>query len=146
MWTVSEANARLEQIREILPKLRAWVVRLRKVHDELHRLAAFWGRELDSPDHPDRELKQRLEDEWQNLTRRLEGEVASLQSEGIEVKDIDSGLIDFYSVRDGEVVFLCWQRGEDDVAFFHALDGSYRNRQPLEDIPKGTTARAHRTH
>ena len=144
MWTVSEANAHLDHMRELLPKLRAWVIRLRKVHDELHRLAAFWGRELESPDHPDRELKQRLDEEWQNLTRRLEGEVASLQEEGIEVKDLDTGLIDFYSMRDGEVVFLCWQRGEDGIAYYHTLEGGYRNRRPLSDAPSEPAPRPRR--
>ncbi len=134
LWTVAEANRRLEGIRETLPKLRAWVVRLRKVHDELHRLAGFWGRELEAPDNPDREQRERLTEEWQNLTDRLESEVAALHQEGIEIKDLESGLIDFYGLVDGEVVFLCWQRGEESVEFYHTLDGGYRNRQAL---PRG---------
>jgi hypothetical protein len=131
LWTVEEANARLDEMRELLPRLRAWVVRLRKIHDELHRLAQFWGKEVDAPDMPDRELKQRLDTEWADLTKRLEGEVSRLQTEGIEVKDLESGLIDFYAVQNGEVIFLCWQRGEGDIAFFHTLDGSFRTRRPL---------------
>jgi hypothetical protein len=131
LWTVEEANARLDAMRELLPQLRAWVVRLRKVHDELKRLAGFWGKELDSPDHPDRELKGRLDSEWAELSRRLEEEVARLHAEGIEVKDLESGLIDFYAVLNDEVVLLCWQRGEEEVGFFHTLDGGFRNRRPL---------------
>lgn len=132
LWTVEQANGRLEGIRETLPRLRAWVVRLRKLHDELHRLAEFWGRELDAPDHPDRDQRRRLEEEWRSLTKRLEGEVAALHEEGIEVKDLESGLVDFYGVVNGEVVFLCWQRGEEAVAFYHTLDGGFRNRRPLD--------------
>jgi len=133
LWTVAEANARLAGIRETLPTLRAWVVRLRKLHDELHRLNAFWGREADAPDQPDRELKVRLDDEWKGLTQRLEAEVSRLQGEGIEIKDLDGGLVDFYGLVNGEVVYLCWQRGEDAIGFFHPLDGGYRNRRPLTD-------------
>jgi hypothetical protein len=135
LWTVDEANQRLEGMRELLPKLRSWVVRLRKVHDELQRLAEFWGKELNAPDHPDRELKGRLDSEWADLTRRLEAEVAQLRAEGIEVKDLETGLIDFYSLQQGEVVFLCWQRGEDEVGYFHTLDGSYRTRRPISRGP-----------
>lgn len=131
LWTVREANARLDEMRELLPRLRAWVVRLRKVHDEVQRLASFWGREVDAPDHPDRDLKRRLDREWSDLSGRLEGEVARLQAEGIEVKDLESGLVDFYALHEGEVVFLCWQRGEDEVAFYHTLDGGYRTRRRL---------------
>ena len=132
IWTVDQANRRLEGLREELPRLRAWVVRLRKVHDELHRISAFWGKELEAVDNPDREMRDRLTEEWKTLTQRLEREVASLQEEGIEIKDLESGLIDFYGLVDGEVVFLCWQRGEDGVAFYHTLEGGYRNRRPLK--------------
>ena len=137
LWTVAEANARLEEMRELLPQLRAWVVRLRKVHDELQRLTTFWGKDVDATDHPDRELKRRLDSEWAELTQRLETEVARLHAEGIEVKDLESGLIDFYSVHESEVVFLCWQRGEDEVGFYHTLDGGFRTRRPL---PPATAA------
>ncbi len=145
IWTVEQANRRLDGIRETLPKLRAWVVRLRKVHEELHRLAEFWGRELEAPDNPDREQRQRLQDEWQSLTRRLEGEVAALQQEGIEIKDLESGLIDFYGLVDGEVVFLCWQRGEEAIGFYHTLDGGYRSRRPLEAEGRRPPVRGHRS-
>jgi hypothetical protein len=131
LWTVEEANGHLDELRELLPQLRAWVVRLRKVHEELQRLAAFWGKEIDASDHPDLELKHRLDVEWTELTARLEEHVARLQADGIEVKDLESGLLDFYGLQNGEVVFLCWQRGEDEVGFYHTLDGGYRTRRPL---------------
>lgn len=132
-WTIDEANVRLSGLREQLPKMRSQVVRLRKLHDELHRLAGFWGKELEASDNPDRELKSRLDNEWKALSHELEESVTHLQEEGIEVKDLESGLIDFYGIHNGEVVFLCWQRGEDEVGYFHTLDGGYRNRRPLPD-------------
>ncbi|HEV2428310.1 MAG TPA: DUF2203 domain-containing protein [Thermoplasmata archaeon] len=141
LWRADEANRRLPGLRERLPELRGWVLRLRSVKEEFDRLAAFWGKELDSPDHPDKALQARLQSEWTGLTERLEREVAALQSEGIEVKDLDSGLIDFYGVVDGEVVFLCWKLGEEEVAHFHRLDGGYRSRRPLPDGPAHLPAR-----
>lgn len=145
LWTVDEANGRLEHLRELLPQLKSWVVRLGKVHDELDRLNRFWGREIDASDNPDRELKIRLDDEWKRLGQRLETEMLQLQSEGIELKDLESGLVDFYSRRDGEVVFLCWQRGETEVGHWHALEGSFRTRRPISGRPRGSsTPRASR--
>jgi hypothetical protein len=132
-WTVTEANQRLVALKESLPQLRARVVRMRKVHDELHRLSGFWGKEVDAPDNPDRSLKLRLDGEWKELTGQIEEEVGRLKSEGIEVKDLESGLVDFYGLEDGEVVFLCWQRGEDEVGFYHSLEGGYRNRRPIPE-------------
>ena len=138
IWSVEEANRRLGSLKETLPALRAWVVRLRKVHDELHRLATFWGKDVDAADHPDRELKMRLDEEWRTLTKRLEGEVSRLNAEGIEIKDLESGLVDFYGYVGGEVVYLCWQRGEESIGFYHTLEGGYRSRRPLASAPSST--------
>jgi len=133
LWTVVEANARLRDLEELLPRLSGWVGRLREVQEQRDRLAVFWGPEADASDQPDHELKNRLDAEWKHLSRRLEEAVGSLRAEGIEVKDLGSGLVDFYGVQDGEVVFLCWQRGEPAVAFFHTLTGGYRSRRPIAE-------------
>ncbi len=125
-----------------MPRLRGWVVRLREVHEAAHRLSEFWGKDIDAPDHADHLLKQRLDAEWQNLTRRLEEGVAGLRREGIEVKDLDRGLVDFYGLQDGEVVFLCWQRGEPRVAHYHSLAGSYRTRRPIPGGARPSAASA----
>ncbi len=141
LWTVDEANARIAGLEELLPQLKGWVVRLGEVHAELERLADFWGREIDAPDHPDRELKARLEAEWANLGRRLEEAVAGLRAEGIEVKDVEGGLVDFYSLYDGDLVYLCWRRGEAQVAFYHTLTGGFAGRRPLPTRARSPAAR-----
>ena len=131
LWTADEATARIADLEELLPRLHGWVSRLREVHVQVARLGEFWGNEIDAADHPDHELKERLDAEWQNLTRRLEEAIGGLRAEGIELKDLESGLVDFYGLESGEVVFLCWQRGEARVGFFHPLSGGYRNRRPI---------------
>ncbi|MCI4346418.1 MAG: DUF2203 domain-containing protein [Thermoplasmata archaeon] len=142
LWSVEEANGSLDKLRELLPQLKAWGVRLGKVHAELQRLSVFWGKELTAQDIPDRDLKLRLEEEWKRLTQRLESEVKRLQADGIEVKDLENGLVDFYSRRKGEVVYLCWRRGEPSVAYWHPLSGGFRTRRPLEGKSRNTaTAR-----
>lgn len=141
-WTVDEANARLDGLRELLPQLQAWVVRLRAIHEEIGRLNEFWGQEVDSVDNPDRPLKLRLESEWEHLTARLTTEVESLRKEGIEIKDLSGGLVDFYTIRHGEVVHLCWRRGEEKIGYYHTIEGGFRNRQPLDGPPHGRATAA----
>jgi hypothetical protein len=143
-WTVAEANRRLDGLRELLPRVRAWAVRLRAIAEERDRLATFWGPELRASDHPDRGLLDRLDTESTTLQGQLDHEVAGLQAEGIEVKDLDSGLVDFYAVLDQEVVFLCWRRGEPDVGYFHRLDGGFRTRRPIVS-PAGDAVAGRRT-
>lgn len=131
LWTIEEANARVPELEELLPRLRSWTVRLGEVHTELHRLQEFWGKEVDAPDHADHDRKNQLDSEWANLTQRLEEAVGSLHREAIELRDVDSGLIDFYGYVGGEVVFLCWLRGEPEVGHYHTLTGGFRTRRPL---------------
>lgn len=143
-WTVAEANERLEGLRETLARIRASAVRLQAVVAERERLASFWGEELHSTDHPDRGLLDRLERESHTLQGKVEKEVGGLHGEGIEIKDLDAGLVDFYAVVDQEVVFLCWRRGETDVGFFHRLDGGFRTRRPLAPVRGRPTPDARR--
>ncbi len=131
LWTAAEANGRLPALRELLPRLRGWASRLGEVHAELARLGQFWGEELGARDQPDHLLKERLDAEWKNLTRRLEESVEALAAEGIEVKHLDSGLVDFYAIVAGELVYLCWRTDEPEVAFYHTLDGGFAGRRPL---------------
>ena len=141
LWTVAEANARLPELEELLPRLRGWVGRLAEVHEQRERLSDFWGSEADAEDQPDHELKARLDSEWQHLTRSLEEAVGALRAEGIEVKDLGSGLVDFYGMEGGELVFLCWQRGESVVGFYHPLTGGFRTRRPIAGSSRATSPR-----
>ncbi len=139
-WSADEANARLPDLQEVLPNLRAWVFRLRKLHAERHRLVEFWGREFEAPDHPDHSLRERLDSEERELSHDLEETLARLDRDGIEVKDLDTGLVDFRSVRNGEPIYLCWQRGESAVSHYHSISGGFRSRRPIppdgEDAPE----------
>jgi|SRR5271157_956549 len=141
LWTVAEANARLSELEELLPRLQGWVTRLAEVHEERERLATFWGAEADAEDQPDHELKSRLDHEWKHLSRRLDEAVGSLRDEGIEVKELGTGLVDFYSMQEGELVFLCWQRGEPSVGFFHTLTGGFSSRRPIAGASRTASAR-----
>jgi hypothetical protein len=57
--------------------------------------------------------------------------IGQVQAEGVLVKDLDSGLVDFPAKRDGEDILLCWQLGEDEVAFWHGVEDGFAGRQPL---------------
>jgi hypothetical protein len=50
---------------------------------------------------------------------------------GIQVKDLDTGLIDFPTMRDGEEVLLCWRLGEPNIACWHTYEDGYMGRRPI---------------
>ncbi len=58
---------------------------------------------------------------------------------GVQVKDIDTGLLDFPCKVDGEIVLLCWKYGEDAITHWHSVEEGFRGRKPIDDaIRKGT--------
>jgi hypothetical protein len=58
--------------------------------------------------------------------------LAEIDAIGVQVKDIDTGLLDFPCLIDGETVLLCWKMGESRIEFWHTLDAGFRGRQPLD--------------
>ena len=57
--------------------------------------------------------------------------LTELQEMEIVLRDLDRGLVDFPALRDGREVYLCWEEGEDEVAYWHDRDTGYGGRQPL---------------
>ena len=72
-----------------------------------------------------------LEEEFEREGREVARCVEQLEGLGVLVKDLDRGLVDFPALRDGEEVLLCWEVGEDEVAFWHGLDEGFAGRKPL---------------
>lgn len=57
--------------------------------------------------------------------------IGHLLATGVSLKDINSGLVDFLSQRDGRDVYLCWRYGEESVSYWHELDAGFAGRQPI---------------
>jgi hypothetical protein len=70
--------------------------------------------------------------------RKLAGEITAsvqhLNELGCLVKDLEVGLVDFYSLQDGEPIFLCWQFGEQSVTHWHTVDAGFAGRRPIEGV------------
>jgi hypothetical protein len=54
-----------------------------------------------------------------------------LNSHGVVVRDIDTGLVDFPTVRDGEPAWLCWRLEDPDLAYWHTTREGFASRRPL---------------
>jgi hypothetical protein len=61
--------------------------------------------------------------------------VNKIQETGCVVKDLDTGLIDFPSLLDGQEVYLCWKVGEDRIEYWHGLHEGFAGRKPLDNHP-----------
>lgn len=65
------------------------------------------------------------------LAQELEALVDEINRLGCELKDMELGLIDFPTMKDGREAYLCWRLGERDIAYWHDPQSGYAGRQPL---------------
>lgn len=72
----------------------------------------------------------RSEAEMTEIGGGMRALVEHLESLGVELRDLEQGLVDFPGERDGRPVWLCWRLAEPSVAYWHPLDEGFSTRQP----------------
>jgi hypothetical protein len=65
--------------------------------------------------------------------QRVRESIAEIDSIGVQVKDLDSGLLDFPFRLDEEIVLLCWRLGETGIEHWHTVESGFQGRQPVDD-------------
>jgi hypothetical protein len=70
--------------------------------------------------------------EFARLAKELEELFNDLTELGVEVKDVETGLLDFPAVREGDDVLLCWRVGEEEVGWWHGREEGYAGRQRID--------------
>jgi hypothetical protein len=121
---------------DLLPKLNdifAPVAQLptqrRQTYEKLDQLGAPPSREaLEEGGPPE---IARLRALFRGLLEALQDQLRVVEATGAVVKDIDTGLVDFYFEKDGREVFLCWRYGETEIAYFHEIESGFRGRRAL---------------
>ena len=128
LFTVQQANATLPLVRAITADI---VTLARDVIDRKQRIDHLnAGRAANSDDMYSDELSQ-IAEEVEKDTQRLQEYAEELRQLGVELKGASEGLVDFPSMMDGRIVYLCWKYGEPEVMHWHELDAGFAGRQPL---------------
>jgi hypothetical protein len=124
-FTLDEANA-------ALPKVRDGLVLLRETRRRIVGLQAQVDiEELTVSGSADRGNMDGLLKDLESEVRIFHRALESLQDLGCELKDLERGLVDFYTMRGNDVVYLCWMDGEDGITWWHPLDTGMKGRAPL---------------
>ncbi len=128
LFSLAEANAMLPEIVPLLLEMRAQKAALDVALSALEKLTP--AMRLNGHAADARELESRIHE----FTAELSAGVDHLAAQGIEIKSIDHGLIDFPSYRGGQVIFLCWRLGEGAaIRFWHETEAGYAGRQRLDE-------------
>ena len=127
-FTVEEANDALADVRPLVERM----VEQRREHLEaLERQEELEGHiRGNGGGIPPAALAESAA-EVDRLARELARTVDELGERGVQVKDVEEGLIDFPALRHGKTVLLCWKLGEDEIRYWHTLDGGFAGRQEL---------------
>jgi hypothetical protein len=131
LFTVEEAN---KVAMEIRPRLERLVMRKREF-DRLEQrmdilLVATSGA---APENPDTLELRSLEEKRRRLGESIGKGIQELTARGAMVKDLDRGLVDFYSLMGDRLVFLCWLVTESDVSHWHSLEEGFAGRQQIKE-------------
>jgi len=130
-FTLDEAQSLLP----ILESLLRTAINAKKLIEEVdaeqqalhHRIFLNGGMSLDIV------LAAQRKAERAKAEQRAKDAVAEIHATGVQVKDLDMGLLDFPFEVDGQTILLCWKLGEKSIAHWHGMQEGYAGRKPIDE-------------
>lgn len=131
VFTVEQANENVLDLQRIFESLDNIRKRTQTTKIRLNAIEMIWGEKLQEEECPDHKEFLHFVSELKSLEEQFNAELAKITALGGTVKSTDPGLVDFYAVRDGYLIFLCWRRGDKKIEHWHELDAGFAGRQKL---------------
>src|SRR4051812_3747058 len=134
-FTLDEANALLPILEALLQRAMDAKDRIEAIDEKqqalLQKIFLLGGIVVDIP----RVLA--LKAERETMLQQVRDAVAEISASGVQVKDLDLGLLDFPCVIGGDTVLLCWKFGEPHrIGHWHGLEEGFAGRKPISELPK----------
>ena len=121
-FTIEEANEALNIIRPLMDEVQ--VIRQTILENQPEAWPAI---EKSAGNGGNRALSNLVQD-----FEKLDALVHQIRDTGAQIKDINTGLLDFSALKNGREVYLCWQHGEDDIQYWHEIEAGFAGRQPIQ--------------
>ncbi len=134
IFTLEEAERTLPLLRRILTDLKTEYRIWNDAQTEYELLSS--GSRADSVETEALATARRA---FTDSADRITGFLDEVEAVGCEFKGFDAGLVDFYTLRDDRLVFLCWQVDEAHITHWHELEAGYAGRQPIDSTFLTTT-------
>ncbi len=132
VFSLEEANSLLPQVETLLQRVEG----KRRAHESRHD--QHFMHELITENEQRRGINSPAEDLPEEAARRLDNEledmivdVEAIRALGCVVRSLKRGWIDFAGQHNGEMIFFCWHRGEQNISFYHPFKGPLTERLPL---------------
>ena len=125
-FTVDEAE-------QLLPKAELILKRTMRLDKALDLLATI-EIEVYDDDYENLSKVTKLNKQFHKLSHEFYLNIEKLEDMGCLIKDIEIGLVDFYSRFENGDIFLCWKIGEKKIKFWHGIEEGYAGRRPILDL------------
>jgi hypothetical protein len=99
----------------------------KELQDLKHRILLSGGLLVDVPAVARRRAER--DKAFQNIKDTL----AEIDAIGVQVKDLDIGLLDFPCAMGDEIILLCWKYGEEKIEFWHGMEEGFQGRKPIDE-------------
>ncbi|MDA8206835.1 MAG: DUF2203 domain-containing protein [Thermaerobacter sp.] len=128
-FSIEEANQLLSELRAELDQLKKMQQQAREKYEEMRDIREVGYR-------PDGNLimlsdYQGTKQEFDRIVAEANRVLSAINQRGCRVTDVETGLVDFPAQIDGLPIYLCWQKGEPEVGYYHGLDEGFAGRRPL---------------
>jgi hypothetical protein len=134
-FSVSEVEGLIPTLERIFVQVLQLRSALRLQEQALERAGVRLSREvLDEDGARERPDVRRPKAMFRAYYQTLAEELARVTELGGEVKDLDTGLVDFPGRRGEEDILLCWKLGEKCIGFWHTAEAGFAGRRPIDDL------------
>ncbi|MEJ2721047.1 MAG: DUF2203 domain-containing protein [bacterium] len=133
-FTVEEADKLIGLLETTLERIKRNKQEFLWLKEEIAilELIVECGADGTNPDAVDLAAKTKR---FKSIAANIEKDVGALEATGCVLRDLDSGIVDFFSIQDETVIFLCWKKGEDSITHWHSIREGFAGRQPLYRSP-----------
>ena len=133
IFSLEEANRLIPYLEETLTSLSALGQEVTGLRREIEVLNAIADSGVTSG-NPDVRALRAKERSYAETLERFRVSLTEVSRHGCIIRDLELGLVDFYTMSQDRIVCLCWRRGEARIAHWHPIDEGFSGRRPLEDL------------
>ncbi|HXZ81754.1 MAG TPA: DUF2203 domain-containing protein [Terriglobales bacterium] len=130
-FTLTQAQQMIPVLSGLLRGALRNKARVQKINEEFKdlstRIMVNGGIQMDIGQY------SRLKAEREKLLQQVKDALAEITATGVQVKDLDIGLLDFPCEVNNEIILLCWKLGERQISHWHGLEEGYAGRKRIDD-------------
>lgn len=140
-FTLAQAQQLLPVLERLLRTSMQAKEEMETIDGEFHQLSnrifALGGMQPNLPQWARRKAERH------QAEQRIKDSLSEISAAGVQVKDLDIGLLDFPCMIDGRIILLCWKMGEPAIAHWHSVEEGFAGRKPIDERIAGPKGQQH---